>query len=55
MPTMNGFQLSQEIKKKDPKARVCFVTAYTVFYDKLKDEYPKLQAVSLRNLLRPKI
>lgn len=42
MPTMNGFQLSQEIKKKDPKARVCFITAYEVFYDKLKDEYPKL-------------
>ena len=42
MPGMNGFQLYQEIKKKDPKAKVCFITAYEVFYDKLKDEYPKL-------------
>ena len=42
MPTMNGFQLYQEMKKKDPHARVCFITAYEVFYDKLKDEYPKL-------------
>ncbi len=42
MPTMNGFQLYQEIKKKDPQARVCFITAYEVFYDKLRDEYPKL-------------
>jgi DNA-binding response OmpR family regulator len=42
MPAMNGFQLYQEIKKKDPEARVCFITAYEVFYDKLKDEYPKL-------------
>ena len=42
MPTMNGFQLYQEIKKKDPKTKVCFITAYEVFYDKLKDEYPKL-------------
>ena len=42
MPTMNGFQLYQEIKKKDARAKVCFITAYEVFYDKLKDEYPKL-------------
>jgi DNA-binding response OmpR family regulator len=27
MPEMNGYELYQEIKKKDDKIKVCFVTA----------------------------
>jgi DNA-binding response OmpR family regulator len=28
MPQMNGFELYQEIKKKDKKVKACFVTHY---------------------------
>jgi DNA-binding response OmpR family regulator len=33
MPEMNGFELYREIKKKDIKAKVCFLTA-SELYDK---------------------
>jgi DNA-binding response OmpR family regulator len=42
MPHLNGFQLYQEVKKKDNNARACFITAYEVFYDNLKEDYPTL-------------
>jgi DNA-binding response OmpR family regulator len=31
MPQMNGYELYREIKKKDDKIKVCFVTAYTAY------------------------
>jgi len=43
MPQMNGFELYREIKKKDDKVKVCFVTAYEVYYESLKKEFPKLE------------
>ena len=42
MADLNGFQLYQEVKKKDKDAKVCFITAYEVYYDKLKEDYPTL-------------
>ncbi|MDP9286964.1 MAG: response regulator [Thermoproteota archaeon] len=42
MPHLNGFQLYQEVKKKDNNARACFITAYEVFYENLKEDYPTL-------------
>src|SRR5919108_3173001 len=39
MPKMNGFELYQEIKKKDDKIKVCFITGYEVFYESLKSEF----------------
>ena len=44
MPQMNGFELYQEIKKKDKNVKACFVTAYEVYYESLKKEFPKLNA-----------
>jgi len=44
MPHMNGFELYQEIKKKDKNVKACFVTAYELYYESLKKEYPKLNA-----------
>jgi len=40
MADLNGFQLYQEVKKKD--AKVCFITAYEVYYGRLKEDYPTL-------------
>jgi DNA-binding response OmpR family regulator len=42
MPNMNGFELYREIKKIDDKIKVCFITAYEVFYEKLKEDFPAL-------------
>jgi two-component system, OmpR family, response regulator ChvI len=42
MPQMNGFELYQEIKKIDDKIKVCFVTGYELYYESLKQKFPKL-------------
>ena len=40
MPKMDGFQLYDEIKKKDHKAKVCFLTASELYYEEFrKREY----------------
>ena len=40
MPKMDGFELHDEIKKKDHKAKVCFLTASELYYEKFrKREY----------------
>ena len=44
MPEMNGFELYQQLKKKDSGMKVCFLTAATEFSDYMqykKDVYPK--------------
>jgi DNA-binding LytR/AlgR family response regulator len=38
-----SFELYQEIKKKDRRAKVCFVTAYELYYESLKEKFPKLE------------
>jgi DNA-binding response OmpR family regulator len=52
MPKMNGFELYREIKRKirkeevddddRDKLKVCFITAYEVYYESLKEEFPAL-------------
>jgi DNA-binding response OmpR family regulator len=42
MPKLNGFELYQEINKKDKKVKACFIPAYELYYESLKKEYPKL-------------
>lgn len=44
MPKMNGFELSEKIKKIDPQAKVCFITAFEEYYDSLKEQFPTLDA-----------
>jgi DNA-binding response OmpR family regulator len=40
MPFMDGFQLYNEIKKKDQKAKICFLTASELYYEEFrKREY----------------
>jgi DNA-binding response OmpR family regulator len=36
MPKMDGFQLYDEIKKKDHKAKVCFLTASELYYEEFR-------------------
>src|ERR687892_903539 len=40
MPKMDGFELYDELKKKDQKAKVCFLTASELYYEEFrKKEY----------------
>ena len=43
MPQMNGHELYQEIKKKDDKIKVCFVTASDVYLESLKQRFPRIE------------
>jgi DNA-binding response OmpR family regulator len=36
MPEMDGFQLYDEIKRKDQKAKVCFLTASELYYQEFR-------------------
>jgi two-component system response regulator ChvI len=42
MPNINGFELYEELKKIDDKPRVCFITAYELYYEALKKDFPEL-------------
>jgi len=37
MPGMDGFELFEEIKRIDPNIKVCFMTAYDVNYESLRE------------------
>ena len=59
MPKMDGFKLFQQIEKEDPKARVCFVTAYETYFEAFKEIFPDLdigsfvrKPISIENLAK---
>jgi two-component SAPR family response regulator len=39
---MNGFELYREIRKLDPQVRVCFITAFEIYFDEFKRVFPKI-------------
>ena len=43
MPKMNGFELYQQLKNIDDKVKVCFITAYEIYYRALRDLFPTIQ------------
>ncbi len=43
MPKMNGFELYQEMEKIDNKVKVCFITAFEVYYEALREVFPNLE------------
>ncbi len=40
MPKMNGFELFRELKKKDEKANIWFLTAFEVYLDEFRKMFP---------------
>ena len=40
MPKMNGFELYREIEKIDDSTKVCYITAFVVYYESLKEIFP---------------
>jgi two-component system response regulator ChvI len=45
MPGMTGFKLFQKINKIDNKAKVCFITAFELYYKALLEEFPDLNHI----------
>jgi DNA-binding response OmpR family regulator len=43
MPKMNGFELYQQMQKIDNKVRVCFIAAFEVYYEALREIFPNLE------------
>jgi DNA-binding response OmpR family regulator len=59
MPKINGFELYNKLHQIDEKAKICFITAYELYYDEFKRMFPKLKVdcfirkpVSINNLAR---
>ena len=46
MPKMDGFQLYDELRKKDQAVKVIFITAFDVNYEALRKMYPNLRIES---------
>jgi FixJ family two-component response regulator len=44
MPGINGFQLYRELKKKDKKVKICFLTAGEVYYGAFRDIFSAVDA-----------
>jgi response regulator RpfG family c-di-GMP phosphodiesterase len=42
MPKMSGFELYKKLKKLDDKPKVCFVTAFEIYYDEFRRVFPNL-------------
>ena len=40
MPKMDGFELFQQIQKMDGSAKVCFMTAFDMYYQSLMELFP---------------
>ena len=40
MPKMNGFELCREIEKIDNNLKACFITAFVVYYESLREIFP---------------
>ncbi len=44
MPKINGFELYGHLSKIDKEFKICFITAFVLYYKSLKDFYPKIDA-----------
>jgi len=42
MPKMNGFELYKQIHKMDGKVKVCYLTAFEVYYEEFKKAFPDI-------------
>ena len=49
MPNLNGFELYSRIRDLDEKIRVCFITAFEIYYDEFRRVFPKLNVRCFAN------
>jgi two-component SAPR family response regulator len=43
MSKMNGFELCQQLQNIDDKVKVCFITAYEIYYRTLREMFPTME------------
>jgi CheY-like chemotaxis protein len=43
MPKMDGFELYRNIRNKDDKVKVCFISAFEEYYSKFRDLFPDMR------------
>jgi DNA-binding response OmpR family regulator len=58
MPRINGFDLYRQLKKKDTGVKVCFLTAFQIYYEEFRKMFPSIdfkafirKPVSISNLI----
>jgi two-component system, OmpR family, response regulator ChvI len=58
MPKINGFELYRELRKIDSAVKVCFLTAFEIYYEEFRKMFPTIDVkafirkpVSLSNLV----
>jgi two-component system, OmpR family, response regulator ChvI len=49
MPRMNGFELYERIRKIDVNAKVCFISAYRMYFEALREMYPDYEVDCFMN------
>ena len=42
MPKVNGFELYRELKKVEPGVKVCFLTAFEIYYEEFRKMFPTI-------------
>jgi DNA-binding response OmpR family regulator len=42
MPKINGFDLYREVRKKDANVKVCFLTAFEIYYEEFRKMFPTI-------------
>ena len=43
MPKMNGFELYRNSQQIDHNVKICFITAFELYFDEFRDMFPKLK------------
>ena len=46
---MSGFELYKNVNKIDNNAKVCFITAYRLYFEALKEIYPSYEVDCFMN------
>jgi two-component SAPR family response regulator len=49
MPRMNGFELYEKIKEIDSDVKACFITAYRMYFEALREMYPDYEVDCFMN------
>jgi len=59
MPGMTGFELYKRLRRIDSKPKVCFITAFEMYYDEFRKVFPSLDVkcfirkpVTISNLIQ---
>ena len=43
MPKMNGFELYSKLQPIDHNVKICFITAFELYFDEFRNMFPKLK------------